>query len=246
MKKFTSILLVFAIISSCFAFMGCINLNDDITMKEAYLRQFGIKDVKAEDVVIDYDAGTYNGARVIMLDAEWHDPEKWVEQLGGYSITYYDSNRLYVYKNGIFLTLSDAYSRQKISEKEICKIVDKFANDVKYYHNTCDQYDFNIELPDEDFSSNDINYGINIAFDQELFALTKTYQEKDNIVLDYVGTNIINKIEGVYEGRFRVVAIRFHHDNPIYLSYVIELLNQLPGVVYIEPFNPNFHGYAQA
>ena len=112
MKKLISLLLVICIL--CPLLVGCGNRDEDFKMKKAYLRQFEIEGKEPEDVIIDYDGGEYNGTRIVMLDVEWHDPEEWTETVDGVEIKYYDSNRLYAYKNGKFFTLTDAYDKNKL------------------------------------------------------------------------------------------------------------------------------------
>ena len=117
MKKLISLLLV--IIITCSVLSGCVYFDRYLKIKKVYLDQFGIKDKNPEDVIIDYDGGTYNGARIVMLDAEWHDPEEWTEIIGETKLQYYDSNRLYAYKDGHFITLTQAFENSILKKSDV-------------------------------------------------------------------------------------------------------------------------------
>ena len=153
MKRIISLLLI--VIMSCSALVGCdwksifnwgANSNDkvdeDLKMKEAYISQFKIDGVEAKDVVIDYDGGTYNGARVVMLDVEWHDREHWTEIIDEISIQYYDANRILVYKSNEFYTLEEAKDSDILSLEQIVLISNDFQSKVAHYRDTCDKFDF--------------------------------------------------------------------------------------------------------
>ena len=226
--------------------MGCINLNDDITMKEAYLRQFGIKDVKAEDVVIDYDAGTYNGARVVMLDAEWHDPEKWEEKLGSYSITYYDSNRLYAYKDGVFFTLSEACKNSYLSIDDLSTIAYKYNNDVRMYIDVCDIYDFDKSKCEElDWSNNNIYNSVTIWMDIRCVEGIWELQDLTPII-EHLGSDIIDNIEiqSLSSDPFAIFHVKFKFDSKAFLDYAVERLRKVTGVLMVGPYSK--YGWAQS
>ena len=256
MKKITSILLVFSIISSCFAFMGCINLNDDITMKEAYLRQFGIKDVKAEDVVIDYDAGTYNGARVIMLDAEWHDTApkliesygqkhmdyntmEWSEIIDGIEFHYYDTNRLRVYKYGIFFTLKQAKILGLVSDENIENIAIEFEENVNHFRDTCDVFDFPEPFWFEDYDDITVDEGF---YDDEIIVEIDSRISRGGTQID--GTSRVDLIE--YIGSEQIISMKrtlnYSYSSDFFyaklkdggeenIQMLVEYLSHIPGVL---------------
>lgn len=251
MKKLTSFLLVFAIISSCFAFMGCINLNDDITMKEAYLRQFGIKDVKAEDVVIDYDAGTYNGARVVMLDAEWHDPNPWMEKIGEKSIRYYDNNRLLVYQLGKFYTLTEAKEKYLLFSNQIEWIIYHFNNQIKHFRDTCDVYDFtdfwlwdNFDVF-EDVSP--ISNMIAVQIDRRIVNRNSKLETEFNIV-SFLGDDIIAKEDKIISQEVDWICFSLYLSNEGYdnIQYVFERISKIPGVLSAGYYYDYYYPYDQS
>ena len=232
MKKITSLLLAIVMLSSCFTFVGCIDPSDDTKMKGAYLRQFGIKDVKAEDVVIDYDAGTYNGARVVMLDAAWHDPEKWEEKLGSYSITYYDSNRLYAYKDGVFFTLSEVYNNGYIDS--IKEISISWQSDIGGYKDTCDKYDFDKWTSNPTYD--ELEYkALLISIDKRI---SGTIPEK----IEYLGSNFIKEMyiefpDADIRGDYAVYVAVLTIPTKIWAEYAMKEISKIPGVLLVEHYH---------
>ena len=174
-KKITSVLLILTIILSCFALVGCagkLGYFKEKRIKEDYIEFFNITDKTADDVVLDYYAGNYEGYEIVMLDVEWHDPVQWTEVLGETEINYKDFNRLYAWSNGEFLSLTDAYNMEKLSAESISDIGEVFNSKVQYFIDTCDIYDFDkSEYSDieSDWSNNDYNDRLNVMLDMRLF-----------------------------------------------------------------------------
>ena len=244
MKRIISLLLI--VIMSCSALVGCdwksifnwgANSNDkvdeDLKMKEAYISQFKIDGVEAKDVVIDYDGGTYNGARVVMLDAEWHDPAETTESIDGVSIMYYDSNQLYLYKDGSFKTLDEAYGIELISKDELTKIASDFNNNAKHFRDTCDKFDFPefwIWEPDEEYSEFVKYDKIDIRIDRDIVF---TDENREENLIKYLGEDIIKRV--VSEGRvsedYVGYALELHVPGEENIQYVFERLSQVPGVL---------------
>ncbi len=242
MKKLISLLLVICVL--CPLFVGCANQDEDYKMKKKYLRQFKIEDKEPEDVIIDYDGGTYNGARIVMLDTEWHDPEEWTETIGDTTIQYYDSNRLYAYKNGKFYTLSDAYEKGKLSSEDIVFIAENFNNEITHYRDTCDIFDFSNYLrPGEIIEISESNkkyieYGaLLICIDDRLAG---DYQS----LIDYLGVDMISDlfiqipyvdlhIEGAYSRYF----VRLKYDTQEYTESAMKKMAKIPGVVSLELYH---------
>ena len=256
MKIFTSLLLAIIMLSSCFTFVGCIDLSDDIKMKEAYLRQFGIKDVKAEDVVIDYDAGTYNGARVVMLDAEWHDtaPKKieidgvkytdhntkeWSEIIDGIEFHYYDTNRLRVYKYGIFFTLKQAKILGLVSDENIENIAIEFEENVNHFRDTCDVFDFPEPFWFEDYDGITVDEGF---YDDEIIVEIDSRISRGGTQIDgtsrvdlieYIGSKQITSMKRTlnysYSSDYFYVKLKEGGEENIQM--LVEYLSNIPGVL---------------
>ena len=234
-KKITSILLVLTMIFSCLAFVSCISINDDLKMKEAYLRQFGIEGVDAEDVVIDYDGGNYLGARIVMLDAEWHDREMWEETIDDITIQYYDKNRILLYTFGKFYTLTEAKSYLMISEKKLKSIADDFSSKVTHYRGTCDSFDFEECIILNDFV--EINGQMprdNIVYlelDIRLCKDNEGYETFD--IVKYLGPDIIkqrkNKIYA--DDKYQAFSLYVHNAGYENLLDIFEILSKIPGVL---------------
>ena len=231
MKKVISLLVV--VIFICSALVGCVNQDLESKMKEKYLSQFGIEDKTPEDVVIDYDGGTYNGVRVLMLDAEWHDREEWIENIGETQIQYYDSNRLLAYAFGKFYTLEEAKKYYILSEESIIKIADDFQSQVTHYRDTCDVHDFeeyqfidNFDIFDDyDPWTNVIAIDLDkrICRDNESFSIA-----------DYLGKDIIAEVKNIFDRNPKYNSYSLYICNPGYenMQYVFERLSKIPGVLH--------------
>ena len=238
MKKLISLLLVICIL--CPLLIGCMWQYDEIRIKKAYLRQFGIEGKTPEDVIIDYDGGTYNGARIVMLDAEWNDPEEWTETVGGITIQYYDSNRLYAYKNGSFLTLIQAHEKGKLSSEDIALIAEKFNKEVTHFRDTCDRFDFNFLRPGEiieisEYDKEFVEYGsLLVCIDDRLAG---DYQS----LIEYLGADMISDLFVQFpyvdlhiEGRYSRYFVRLKYDTKEYTESVMYKISKIPGVASIE------------
>ena len=238
MKKLISLLLVICML--CPLFVGCANQDKDYKMKKNYIRQFKIKDKEPEDVIIDYDGGTYSGARIVMLDTEWHDPEKWTETIGDTTIQYYDSNRLYAYKNGKFYTLSDAYEKGKLSKNEITQIALKFSMDVCFYLDTCDIYDFDkSSFVDGDLSKNEMYDKLNVWVDwKALEGIDFTSTTWVEHMTTHLGNNLIETwgITHISDD-FMVLYIELAYNTKEHHSYVANELKKVPGILKVDSYS---------
>lgn len=251
MKKLASILLVFAIALSCFVFIGCdtedkLGFFKERKIKKDYIEQFGIQGKNFADVVLDYYGGNYNGYEIVMLDAEWHDPEKWEEKFGSYSITYYDSNILYAYKNGIFMTLSEACKNSYLSIDDLSTIVDKYNNDVRMYIDICDIYDFDKSKCEElDWSNNNIYNSVTIWMDIRSVEGIWELQDLTPIV-EYLGDDMIDsiEIESLSYNPFAVFHVKFKWDNKMFFDYAVKRLRKAPAVLMVGPYSK--YGWAQS
>ena len=237
MKKLISLLLVICIL--CPVLIGCVNQDQDSeeSMEQRYLRQFNIKEKEPEDVIIDYDGGTYNGARIVMLDAEWHDPEEWTETVGGITIQYYDSNRLYAYKNGKFYTLEKAKKCFILTKSNIQKIAKNFNNEVRHFRDTCDTYDFdefwywdNLELSGAPLGKKPRSDMIGVDIDVRV---CKENGKVDKLaMINYLGEDIISRVHGVADWdnfcRFYFKVLNDDLDN---IPFIIERFKNIPGVL---------------
>ncbi len=234
-KKITSILLVLTIVLLCFAFVSCISINDDLKMKEAYLRQFGIEGVDAEDVVIDYDGGRYGLGRVVMLDAQWHDREAWQDTVGETTIQYYDRNQLLVYTFNKFYTLAEAKEKNILSDKDIESIANDFESKVTHYRDTCDTFDFEKCIIEDIFEE---KYGymprtdiIFVNIDRRICKDNEGSESFD--VAGYLGTDIIKNQKAIYYRTSEYNTFSLYICNAGYenMSYIFERLSKIPGVL---------------
>ena len=222
----------------CPLLSGCVNQDSDLRMKKAYLRQFGIKDVEPEDVVIDYDGGMYNGARIVMLDAEWHNPEDWTESIGETNIQYYDSNRILVYIFGKFYTLTEAQNQNIIFAFQIKKIANEFNNVTLHFRDTCDKHDFdefwywdNLEMPSAPEGEKPISNMIGVDIDIRVCSTDGVVNKNFNVV-EYLGTDIISKMHAValFED-FARYYLKIVNDGLENIPQIFEQLKQIPGVL---------------
>ena len=262
MKRFTSLLLAIIMLSSCFMFVGCIDPSDDIKMKEAYLRQFGIKDVKAEDVVIDYDAGIYNGARVVMLDAEcqnepviekvplWaiyhYEDQEWTETVGESEFYYYDSNRLRVFKNGIFYTLTQARFLGILSKQDIADIEAKYSTDVTGFLDICDKYDFdeceiwlNYDPKDKHFWADRLV----VRIDQRIDPTTESFMR---YIESIIGSGIVKGVIGdsgtsIAAPGGHTYTIFLYDDSVENLPNIVLKLANVPGILCVACYTSGTH-----
>lgn len=249
MKKLISLLLVLCIL--CPLLSGCVWEDEDTRMKRAYLRQFGIKDKNPEDVIVDYDGGTYNGARIVMLDAEWHDPKESVyKDPFVASINYYDSNCLYAYKYGYFFTLKQAYQYSILEKSDLVDISVNYNAEITAFIDVCDKYDFEpcqeIKLGTEHIDINGremCESRLWICFDGRVIPkLTAPLNPRDELprVVEYinsrVGYNIIRSISilydhSMYDEYFFDVAI--NNDSIESLPIIMEQIAATPGVKWV-------------
>ena len=253
MKKLISLLLV--IIMTCSTLVGCDwksifnpcadsndTVDEELKMKEAYLSQFQIEGVEAKNVVVDYDGGTYNGARIVMLDAEWHNPAELSESIDDVTITYYDPNRLYVYQDESFISLNEAYSSSRISKDELSKIASDFNNDVRHFRDTCDKFDFPefwIEDYDGRFEGDDYYLSTNriyIEVDKDIAFNSGNTGWRENLLNyleGYVGENVVKHI--IFESRItwesNFYLIELHDDGFENIKRVFEILSRVPGIL---------------
>ncbi len=237
MKKLISLLLVICML--CPMFVGCANQDEDYKMKKKYLRQFKIEDKVPEDVIIDYNGGTYNGARIVMLDTEWHDPEKWTETIGDTTIQYYDSNRLYAYKNGKFYTLEKAKKRLILKKSDVQEIAENFNNEVTHYRDTCDFYDFdefwywdNREMEGAPAGKKPRSDMIGVDIDARICKENNIVDEL--AMIEYLGEDIILRVHGVAIFsdmgicRFFLKIVNDDLDN---IPLFVERFKNIPGVL---------------
>lgn len=248
MKKLISLLLIVCII--CPLLSGCVDQDSDLRMKKAYLRQFKIKDVEPEDVVIDYDGGIYNGARIVMLDAEWHEPQRIRITIDNDIYIYcYDSNTPYVYKYGHFFSFTDAILRKIISREDAQSIASDFNENVKDFSDTCDKHDFDLcEVDLEYYNENDKNLrsdAVMIKIDNKIIE-GNTLNSKENLA-DYINTrlgkNIVVKI-GLYFSKddktttYKVIIKDFGLKN---LPQCMTELTSVPGLVWIGCYSRTYY-----
>ena len=233
MKKLTSIILILAILSSCFTFVGCSD-NSELTMKENYLKQFRIADKNANEVVIDYDGGTYRGARVVMLDAEWHDVEEREEKIFDININYYDKNSLYAYKFGIFFSIPIARLLGILTDDEIREITEKFNSEVRHFRDTCDIFDFPPYQPMGEYGDGKIVPDmIAVTIDNRVL-ISRDFPPKAPFdIIDYLGEDIIESQKEVLwasdkSTSFALVVCEQWRNN---IPEVIERISKIPGVL---------------
>ena len=238
MKKITSILLVFAIALSCFAFVGCdtedkLGFFKERRIKKDYIERFIVRDKNADGIVLDYYGGNYNGCEIVMLDAECHDPETRTEQIGDSTITYYDSNQLYAWSDGEFYTLPDALSSNKLSSENVTSIIAEYNANITQFADICDEYDFvyysfSVELQDSyDEETKNRRIYINVL---------PKLQGQDLIANNYFDIFTIEKIEPETYGSTGLIigyTIDLWTHSRAALVYTANELSKLPGVSYV-------------
>ena len=248
MKKFTSLLLVIIMLSSCFTFVGC-NTEDklgffkEIRIKKDYIEQFDIQGKNVGDVVLDYYGGNYNGYEIVMLDVECHDPETRTEQIGDTSITYYDSNQLYAWGDEGFYNLNSAYKSGVLSEANLNELVSRFNERVTHFRDTGDVHDYEpaiiTSLP-KDYFKNSIyfsKYSLKVTLDH------KASNENIAPSIDFFGSQYVSKVissssndkhlsDDDYEQQ---LVVYLHTEKSILnLLYVKSQLEKIPGVKKVE------------
>ncbi len=247
MKKLLSLILALTMISSCLALVGCNNEEQigyfrEQRIKKDYIKQFAINDASVNDVVLDYYGGNYNGYEIVMLDAECHDPETRVEKIGEASITYYDSNQLYAWKNGIFCSLVDLYTSNSMSVDGIKSIISQYNQKIVQFADICDKYDFNTKeevlstfelLTNFDYDS--IQFDCLVAIVDPKLSLKDTRLQNEFFGEDLVkNMSKIEKIEG-YDN-CHGYSIVLHQRNIFYMTYAIEKIKEIPGVINVFPW----------
>lgn len=243
MRKITGIFLILVMLLPCISFVGCgAEPNLGIIgyfMKSEYINQLGLENMNPLDVVIDYYGGNYNGALIVMLDAEHHSPEMWTEyiQSENIKITYYDSNRLHAYYNGRFYTITEAFENNIISSKDLRSILYHFSHSVGHFRDTCDKYDFsykfyvwdNFESYESETPRMDI---VGIQVDT---ALTKHKQSSisSSDLISYLGEDLFEKCVNQFHGDDSYVCLAMKLKNPGYenMQVVFEHLSHIPGVI---------------
>ena len=242
MKKLISLLLVIVII--CSVLSGCVYFDKDFEMKKAYLDQFGIKDKNPEDVIVDYDVGTYNGARIVMLDAECRDPEKWMENIGDFTITYYDSNRLLVWKDSEFITLTQSYWDGLLGADDIKIIIAEYDDKIKQFADVCDVYDFSVKpkhtstiklLMEFDYESikfHELVVVVDPKLSQEGMILSKEFFGDFVSEISCWG---VNSVTGYPNSCGYLLSLEYSHAPAISMAYVISKIESIPGVLLVAP-----------
>ena len=234
MKKLTSIILILAILSSCFTFVGCSD-NSELTMKENYLKQFKIADKNANEVVIDYDAGTYRGARVVMLDAEWHDVEEREEKIFDININYYDKNSLYAYKFGIFFSIPIARLLGILTDDEIREIAEKFNSEVRHFRDTCDKHDFPdpfwIEDYDGEYNEKFSDSQLYIEIDARVSRGKSQLNYSDAV--NYLGTELVKRAMALMSPRITsdLYLLSLREPSMENIEALLKYLPSVPGVL---------------
>lgn len=195
MKKLICLFLMVAILSTML--VGCADVNDDTKMKETFLFHFGGNGKNAADVIIEYDGGTYNGARIVMLDYESHEKEEKIVRLTeDAAIKYYDTNTLYAYKYGIFFSLKAALMFGIITDEDAMDIANKYNEAITCYTDVCDKYDFdsctvNLEAYDKKIADLQPN-AIMIKFDKKV-VLGGKVDEKEQLI-EYINSHFDSAI----------------------------------------------------
>lgn len=247
MKKSLSFILALTMISSCLALAGCNNEEQlgyfkEQKIKKDYISQFDISDVTANDVVLDYYGGNYNGYEIVMLDTECHDPETRVEQIGDSSITYYDSNQLYAWKNGNFYTLDSAYEAAVLTDLELRELVLRFNNEVKHFRDTGDRHDYepteSTPLPEDYFMYTKYfsKYSLKVTLDKKASIGNVTPP------IEFFGSQYISRIRNLSKNQDvsnedfeQKLEVYLHTENSILnLLYVKAQLEKIPGVKKVE------------
>ena len=254
-KKITSVLLVLTMILSCFALVGCagkLGYFKEKRIKEDYIEFFNITDKTADDVVLDYYAGNYEGYEIVMLDVEWHDPEEWIEVIGKMQINYKDSNRLLAWKDGEFFSLTDAYNTEKLSAESISDIGEVFNSKVQYFIDTCDIYDFDkteYQKVEYDWSNNKDYNKLHILLDMRLFkdmdfesaVRVETMAEHlkyGELITDFKHLTIDSG------SPILLLSVDLPYNNRLFRWYAVNELAKIPGVLMVSPFT--IGGYGQS
>jgi hypothetical protein len=244
MKKLICLLL--AIILLCPMLISCEEKDEETKMKDNFLFTFGGKGKSSEDVIIEFDAGTYNGARVVMLDAHKHKKEKRVIELTEDAvITYYDTNILYAYKNGFFFPLNIALTFGILTEEDVKDIAYKYRESITTYTDVCDKHDFDTcEVDFKHYQPKDSNLSSNIL----LIKIDKTIlfggkMEEKQLLTDYINSHfdsdIVQKIGlHVREEADNVTFKVFVEDKGIDgLPEIMQKLASVPGLLKIECYS---------
>ena len=240
------ICLLLALFTVCLALLGCIQLNEDWIMKTLYLRQFEIEGKSAEDVLLEYDGGIYNGARIVMLDAGKHEAGTFTYKLSEYVIiTYYDTNTLLAYKYGRFFNLKEALEAKILTVEDVGWISYNFFKADNCYIKICDKYDFE-DAPEceKKIGTNHIEdtsaacyRNVKVKIDESIFLYLSppTVQEDLQMVVDYMnaylGKDIVleisgkrNTVNGVY------YTIHLNGNNYNSLTEAMELIATIPWI----------------
>ncbi len=215
-------------------------------MKKAYLRRFNIQDKMPEDVIIEYDGGTYNGARIVMLDARKHEPQKKAVALTDeLEITYYDSNRLYVYKYRHLFSLELALKLEFISEEDITDIVNKYNVAVSSFLDVCDKHDFDVGTADLSIYSADnphiLPNAVIIQFDKNIILGGKV--EEKELTVNYINSVISKKLVEkigfhILEDKDTITCKVFITNNDIKkLPEIMNILASVPGILNVGCYN---------
>ena len=245
MKKFTSILLVFAIALSCFVFVGCdtedkLGFFKERKIKRDYIEQFDIRGKNVGDVVLDYYGGNYNGYEIVMLDTECHDPETRTEQIGDTTITYYDSNQLYAWGDGEFYPLNNAVSTNKISKEDVKSIIAEYSSKITQFADVCDEYDFNSKEKTMPIIELLMKFDYDSIQFSEIFVVVDPKLSHEDMYLSqsFFGEDLIKSmrktnIEG-YPDSYGY-NITLHKHNLVHMAYAIEKIHKIPGVINVFP-----------
>lgn len=137
-KRIFLVLLLGGFILGLFIFSSCaerIIKNDtqtQLTIKEDYIKFFWKDDdnIKLDTVDIILYLGIYDTAYVSMLtckDAEY-TAEVWTENIEKYAFKYTSSNRIWVWFEHEFYTLTEAYNKNILKLEHIRLIYDNYCN----------------------------------------------------------------------------------------------------------------------
>lgn len=247
--KYVSRLLALVILlTSVLAFSGCDILSEkkEMQIKEDYVSQFNITDVAPEDVVVDYYAGNWNGYEIIMLDAECHRREVWEEKIGDVTLTYYDSNRLYAWSEGGFITLTDAYASNKLSMKDLERISKKFNKDVRYYIDICDKYDF-----EKGSISNQYEWDGNTIYDKlDVWISREFLQDMANMsdwapIIDHLGNRVIKSVLDMkILSDCLVIFVELRINSKAFMEKASIQISEVPGVYLVGPYETECFVYS--
>ncbi len=238
MRKIASLFIAFLmILSCCIAFSACrdetkknplLDIELANSMRKSYIRQFKIKDVAADDVLIEYYAGTYNGYSIVMLDASCHDFDEWQETVEDISIFYRDTNRLLAYKNGRFITLTQAYKRLALLKEDIELIANKFNSEITVFYQICDMFDFE-EMP----ISYDVPLEADFTPDMVLVNMNDKFSELGLVPPpEYFGGDIIKEVKSyAYRpGKYLSLALFLSDPSKENVLYAMSRLKSIPGI----------------